>query len=75
MSRQKKPAARPPLTAAADSPPLDLTPAERSLLKSFRRMDDSAQGFIGRLADAQAERCPRRAAPSLRLVECDHAKG
>jgi hypothetical protein len=53
---------------AMDAPPPDLTPAEQSLLRLFRAMDARSQGFIGRLAESQAEDCPRRARPSLRLV-------
>lgn len=47
-----------------------LTASELALLASFRSMNDRSQAFIGRFAVAQAERCPRRSAPLLRLVKC-----
>ena len=62
MTAPKKP-------VATDTVPIILIQAEQSLLRSFRAMDDRSQGFIGRLADAQAEACPRRAQPSLRIVK------
>ena len=72
MTAPKKPARRPARAQppiALDAPPLNLTPAELSLLKSFRGMDDEGREFIEKLALRQAARFPRRAAPSLRLVE------
>jgi hypothetical protein len=61
MSAPEKP-------AGMEAPPPDLTPAEQSLLRSFRAMDDRSQGVIGRFTESQAGRCPRPAPPSLRLV-------
>lgn len=70
MSAPKKPAKRSARakSVVSDASPPDLTPAELSLLRLFRSMDDRSQAFIGRLAESLAEDCPRRAAPSLRLV-------
>jgi hypothetical protein len=71
MSAPKQPRTTP---SALDAVPIQLTPAELSLLGSFRAINDSGQAFLGRTADSLAEDCPRRAAPSLRLVKFDHAK-
>lgn len=55
---------------AAVSPPLpELTPGEKHLLSVYRAMDDRSQAFIERLVTAMAARCPRRSAPTLRLVQ------
>jgi hypothetical protein len=48
----------PKTSVAIDAVPVELTPAEQGLLRSFRAMDDRSQGFIGRLAERQAESCP-----------------
>jgi hypothetical protein len=65
MTAPRKPSKRLLLTesVASDAPPPDLTPAEQSLLRSFRAMDDRSQAFIGRAAVG----CPRR----VRLHRCD----
>jgi hypothetical protein len=70
MTTPKKPARRSALTksVASDAPPPDLTPAEQSLLRSFRAMDDEARDFVDKVALGQARLWPRRVAPSLRLV-------
>jgi hypothetical protein len=53
----------------AVSPQLpELTPGEKRLLAAHRAMDNRSRAYIEKLATAQAKRCPRRAAPSLRLV-------
>ena len=44
------------------------TSAEQRLLKAWRNMDDRSQRFIGELAVAQAEDCPRRALASLHFL-------
>lgn len=75
MSAPKKSARRSvrATPVASDAPPPDLTPAEQSLLKSFRAMDDEARDFVDKVALGQARLWPRHAAPSLRLVKSDAA--
>lgn len=70
MTLPKKPsrqAARVKSVVLDASPPV-LTPSEMDLLSAFRAMDDRSQAVIGRMAANQAERCPRRAVPTLTLV-------
>lgn len=71
MTTTKKPTKLPPCVPAPspDAPPFDLTPAEMSLLKAHRMMDDRAKRETLEDAECLAMRWPRRAAPSLRLVE------
>lgn len=71
MTAPKKPARRPlrALVVASTAPAPPLTAAEFALLASFRTMDDRSQAFVSRVVVAQAVRCPRRALPSLRLVQ------
>jgi hypothetical protein len=59
----------PKTPAAMDAVPIELTQAEQCVLRSFRAMDDRSQGVIGRFAEHQAEDCPRRVTPSLRIVK------
>jgi hypothetical protein len=54
---------------AMDAVPIEVTPAEQNLLRSFRAMDDRSQGFIGRTAEGMAGKRPRRTPPSLRIVK------
>lgn len=70
MTAREKPARRPSRTLAVASaaPVPPLTDAELALLAYFRAMDDRSQAFIGRLVVDQAENCPRRATPTLRLI-------
>lgn len=71
MTLTTKPPRRPAgrqVKATQAVPPPDLTPTEIAVLKALREMDDRARVFIGKLAAAQAERCPRRIAPSLQLI-------
>lgn len=66
MTIPKKPARA--TLAAQDAPPLELTPAEKSLLISFRLTDNEGREFVEKMALSQAQMWPRRTGPSLRLI-------
>jgi hypothetical protein len=59
---------------ASATPAEAVTPAEIALLKAWRAMDDRSQRFLGRLSAAQAQDCPRRVLPRLRLVVAGKAQ-
>jgi hypothetical protein len=48
---------------------LALTEKARDIILAYRKTDDRGQGYIARTAFYQAEQWPRRAKPTLRLVD------
>lgn len=66
MTIPKKPARA--TLAAQDTPPLELTLAEKSLLSSFRLTDNEGRKFVEKVALDQARMWPRRTGPSLKLI-------
>ena len=66
MTFPKKPAKA--TLAALVAPPLELTPAEKRMLSSFRALDNRSREFIERTALAVSQRVARRTGPSLKLI-------
>lgn len=66
MTAPKKPART--TLAALNAPPLELTPAEKRLLNSFRLTDNRGRQTLEGMALRHAQMWPRHTGPSLRLV-------
>ena len=66
MTAPKKPVKATLIALVA--PPLELTPAEKRLLDSFRLTDNEGREFVEKVAQSQAQLWPRRAGPSLKLI-------